>query len=134
MRTLVLTMLACSLGLFLGGAGVFLGVAPTGAWAAEHDAYNSGKNVRDRDDQSLTPTDQGGSQADRDVTAQVRKAVVDDDSLSTNAQNVKIITVQGVVTLRGPVKNANEKASIAAKAKRVAGVKRVDNQLEIETN
>ena len=126
MRTLVLAMLACSLTVVLGGA-------PTGASAAEHDADNTGKNVRDRDDQSLTPTDQGGSQADRDVTAKVRKAVVEDDSLSTNAHNVKIITVDGVVTLRGPVKSAGEKASIAAKAKRVAGVKRVDDQLEIET-
>ena len=49
-----------------------------------------------------------------------------------NAHNVKIVTKGGVVTLRGPVENASEKASVAAKAKKVAGVKRVDNQIEIE--
>jgi len=52
-------------------------------------------------------------------------------TFSTNAKNVKIITNEGTVTLRGPVKSDKEKAEIEAKAKRVAGVKKVDNQLEI---
>ena len=82
----------------------------------------------------MTPTDQGGSAADRELTANIRKAIVDDDTLSMNAHNVKIITKDGVVTLRGPVKNASEKTSVAAKAQKIAGVKRVDNQLEIEKN
>ena len=51
--------------------------------------------------------------------------------MSVNAHNVKIITKNGVVTLRGPVKSPEEKDTIAAKAKQVAGVKNVDNQLEI---
>ena len=49
-----------------------------------------------------------------------------------NAKNVKIITVDGVVTLRGPVKSAAEKAKLASVSKQTAGVKRVDDQLEIE--
>ena len=102
------------------------------AFAGDYDADNTGKNTRDRDDQAMTSGDQGGSAADREVTANIRKAVVSDDSLSTNAHNVKIITQNGVVTLRGPVKSAAEKASVAAKARQVAGVKRVDDQLEIE--
>jgi len=102
--------------------------------AGEQDADNTGRNVQDRDDQTLTPGDQGGSAADREVTANVRKAIVADDALSMNAHNVKVITLNGVVTLRGPVKNAAEKSSVAAKAQKVAGVKRVDNQLEIEKN
>jgi osmotically-inducible protein OsmY len=57
--------------------------------------------------------------------------VVEDDSLSTSAHNVKIITVDGVVTLRGPVKSERERNAIAAKAKSVAGVKQVQNKLEI---
>ena len=109
-----------------------LAAAP--AIAGEYDADNSAKNARDRGDQTVTPTDQGGSAADREVTANIRKAIVDDDALSMNAHNVKIITKDGVVTLRGPVKNASEKTSVAAKAQKVAGVKRVDNQLEIEKN
>jgi osmotically-inducible protein OsmY len=104
------------------------------AVAGDYDADNSAKNVRDRGDQSMTPADQGGSAADRELTANIRKAIVDDDGLSMNAHNVKVITKEGVVTLRGPVKNAAEKTSVAAKAQKVAGVKRVDNQLEIEKN
>jgi osmotically-inducible protein OsmY len=92
---------------------------------------NSGRNVRDRDDQSKTTGDQSENEADRTITQNIRRAVTADDSLSTNAKNVKIITNDGTVTLRGPVKSEKEKAEIEAKAKQVAGVKRVDNQLEI---
>ena len=88
--------------------------------------------MRDRDDKTVLPTDQGGSAADRDVTAAIRKAIVDNDALSTNAQNVKIVTIAGVVTLRGPVETSEEKAAIAATAEKTSGVKRVDNQLEIK--
>lgn len=109
-----------------------LSAAPV--FAGDYDADNTGKNARDSEDQTLTPEDQGGSAADRELTANVRKAIVADDDLSMNAHNVKIITRSGVVTLRGPVENAAERASVAAKAQKVAGVKRVDNQLEIEKN
>jgi hyperosmotically inducible protein len=102
--------------------------------AGQPDADNSEKNVRDRGGDTVTPMEQGGSAADREVTAAIRRAIVDDDSLSTNAQNVKIVTVDGVVTLRGPVKSAAEKAMVAAKAEKTKGVKRIENQLEVEAN
>ena len=92
---------------------------------------NSGRNVRDRNDQTKTAGDQSESEADRTITQNIRKALTADDSLSTNAKNVKIITNDGTVTLRGPVKSEKEKTDIEAKAKQVAGVKSVDNQLEI---
>ena len=92
---------------------------------------NSGRNVRDRNDQNKTAGDQSESEADRTISQNIRQAVTADDSLSTNAKNVKIITNDGTVTLRGPVKSEKEKAEIEAKAKQVAGVKRVDNQLEV---
>ena len=92
---------------------------------------NSGRNVRDRDDQNKTTGDQSENEADRTIPQNIRRAVTADDSLSTNAKNVKIITNNGTVTLRGPVKSEKEKADIEAKAKQVAGVKSVDNQLEI---
>jgi hyperosmotically inducible periplasmic protein len=95
------------------------------------EADNTGRNVRDRGGETKTPMDQSENEADRAITQNIRKALTADDSLSTNAQNVKIITNDGTVTLRGPVKSAKEKADIEAKAKQVAGVKRVDNQLEI---
>ena len=94
-------------------------------------ADNTEKNERDRKASALTPGDQGESEADRTITQRIRQGVVGDDGLSTTATNVKIITVNGVVTLRGPVKNAEERSTIGAIAQRVAGVTRVDNQLEI---
>lgn len=96
------------------------------------DADNTARNARDANGNTLTPMDQGESDADRTITQQIRKAVVNHDQLSTNAKNVKIITVNGVVTLRGPVKSPEEKATIASVAQKTTGVKRVDNQLEIE--
>jgi osmotically-inducible protein OsmY len=95
------------------------------------EADNSGRNVRDRDNTTKTPGDQSENEQDRMITQNVRKAVSSDDTLSTNAKNVKIITTDGTVTLRGPVKSQKEKAEIEAKAKQIAGVKNVDNQLEI---
>ena len=93
---------------------------------------NSKENVRDRDDATLTPMDQGTSEADRTITQQIRRVVMSHDNLSMDAKNVKIITQDGVVTLRGPVKSADEKATIAAVSKATEGVRRVDNQLEVE--
>lgn len=92
---------------------------------------NSGRNVRDRDNQTKTSEDQAENEADRTISQSIRAAITADDSLSTNGKNVKIITSDGMVTLRGPVKSDKEKAEIEAKAKQIAGVKKVDNQLEI---
>ena len=126
-----------TLGLLVTAPAVpFLGAAANAAdvKGSDHDADNTGRNVRDRDDDALTPFDQGESEADRAITQAIRKAVVAEDDLSMNAKNVKIITINGVVTLRGPVKTAEEKATIVALAKKAAGAKSVDDQLEVETN
>jgi hyperosmotically inducible protein len=92
---------------------------------------NSAVNVRDRNDQTKTAGDQAENEADRTISQNIRKELSADDSLSTNGKNVKIITADGKVTLRGPVKSDAEKSAIAGKAQQVAGVKNVDNQLEI---
>ena len=92
---------------------------------------NSGRNERDRNDATKTAGDQSESEADRTISQNIRKAITSDDSVSTNGKNVKIITVDGVVTLRGPVKSEAEKTNIVAKAQQIAGVKNVENQLEI---
>jgi hyperosmotically inducible protein len=94
-------------------------------------ADNTGRNERDRNDATKTAGDQSESEADRTISQNIRKAVTSDDSVSTNGKNVKIITVDGVVTLRGPVKSEAEKTNIAAKAQQIAGVKNVENQLEV---
>ena len=106
-------------------------VVPNPADAAKYPADNSGRNQRDANDAAVTAEDQSNSEADLQITQSIRKAVTADDSLSVNAQNVKIITNGGVVTLRGPVKSEQERASIAAKAQQVSGVTRVNNQLEV---
>lgn len=102
--------------------------------SVEQDVDNTGQNVRDRDMNAKTPFDQSESQSDLDITQKIRRALMDDDSLSVNAKNIKIMTNNGVVTLRGPVENSNERDSIARKVKDISGVKRVDNQLEVKTN
>lgn len=118
---------------FLGVCAFAATLAAMPAFAVDpHDADNSGKNVRDRDDRTVTPMDQGGSAEDRELTAAIRREIVKDDSLSMDAHNVKIVTIDRVVTLRGPVKSAAEKAAVAAKAQQAKGVKRVDNQLEVD--
>jgi len=95
---------------------------------------NTGRNVRDRDDANKTPGDQAENEADRTITQNVRKALTNDDSLSTDGKNVKVITSDGNVTLRGPVKSDKEKSDIESKTKQIAGVKNVDSQLEVATN
>ena len=92
---------------------------------------NSAVNARDRNDQTKTAGDQAENEADRTISQNIRKELSADDSLSTNGKNVKIITMDGKVTLRGPVKSDAEKSAIAGKTQQVAGVKNVDNQLEI---
>lgn len=97
------------------------------------DRTNTGVNVRDRDDSSKTPIDQNETRADIKITADIRSRVVDTE-MSVDAQNVKIITQDGSVTLRGPVHTAAEKATIEQIAADVAGKGNVVSQLEIDAN
>jgi osmotically-inducible protein OsmY len=107
---------------------------PNPAPAASTDADNTARNADTTALSQTTPGDQGENEGDLKISSAIRKAVVDDKALSTNAHNVKIVTAGGVVTLRGPVKSDEEKASIESKAKGVAGVTRIDNLLEVEKN
>jgi hyperosmotically inducible periplasmic protein len=109
-------------------------VTPGAEKEGARDPENTGVNVRDRDAATVTPEEQGGEPGDREITAAVRRAIVKDDSLSLNAHNVKIITRDGTVTLRGPVESTAERTTIGQLAEKTAGVKRVDNQLEINAD
>ena len=95
-------------------------------------ADNTGKNVRDRSDDTVTSGDQKNSKEDVALTRKIRRTITRTDGLSVNAKNVKIITQDGKVTLRGPVKTADEKEQIARIAKETEGVSSVDNQLEVK--
>jgi hyperosmotically inducible periplasmic protein len=92
---------------------------------------NTGVNERDQSNVTKTPIDQNENQKDIDVTANIRKRVVD-TKMSLNAQNVKIITQDGKVTLRGPVQSDEEKKAVEQIAHDVAGAGNVDSQLEIQ--
>jgi osmotically-inducible protein OsmY len=106
--------------------------APSTAPAPGTPPDNTEKNKRDKSDTALTPGDQGNNDRDLKITQQIRQAVVGDSALSFNAKNVKIITLNGKVTLRGPVASDQERASIEAAARKVAGAGNVDNQLEVK--
>ena len=98
------------------------------------NADNTGRNAADRDDKTLTPMDQGNSKADLETTARIRREIVAAKNMSVNAQNIKVITNGGKVTLRGPVNSAEEKRLIAEIADRVARHENVDNQLEVKVD
>ena len=93
---------------------------------------NTKTNKRDRNKAEPTADQQKENPADRDTASQIRKAIMDDKSLSTYAHNVKIIVQDGMVTLRGPVRSAKEKETIESKAAQVAGNDHVASQLEIQ--
>ena len=99
--------------------------------AAAADPTNTAVNERDRNAANPTPSDQSMSEQDTKLTQSIRQLVMDDESLSMTAKNIKIIAIDGRVTLRGPVKSEAEKAAIQSKAEQVAGPSQVDNQLEI---
>jgi hyperosmotically inducible protein len=124
-RTLLFSALVLS--------GSFL--IPIGSSLAQTDANlapdNTAVNQRDRAPENLTPMDQSNKPSDLKMTQEIRRAIVKDDQLSTDAKNVKIITIDGAVTLRGPVKTDQEKAAIAAKAAQLAGDSNVHNELEV---
>lgn len=94
------------------------------------DRDNSAVNQRDRSDDAVTPLDQHQNQKDIDISAGIRRQVVDSE-MSVNAQNVKIVTQDGNVTLRGPVKTDDEKLKIETIARKIAGDSKVTSQLEV---
>ena len=94
-------------------------------------ADNTARNARDSTGKTVTPMDQSENEGDRSITQRVRKAVVDNDALSTNAHNVKVVTQNGQVTLAGPVRSEGEKQAVEAKAAEVAGKNNVVSQLTV---
>jgi hyperosmotically inducible periplasmic protein len=92
--------------------------------APDNTKNNKDKTSPTADQQKINPSD-------RAITEKIRKAVHDDTSLSTYAHNIKIISQNGKVTLRGPVRSEDEKSNLQAKAVAVAGRENVTNQLEV---
>ena len=114
-------------GLFVGLLfGGFL--MATGQQSAAPAPDNTKMNAGDQ----TTADQQKEQRSDRDITKQIRQAIIHDKSLSTYAHNVKIITQDGVVTIKGPVRSEEEKKAVEAKAVEVAGEGKVNNQLDIK--
>jgi hyperosmotically inducible periplasmic protein len=93
---------------------------------------NTRVNERDRNSNEPTADQQKSNRSDVDITQQIRRAIMADKSLSTYGHNVKVITQNGMVTLKGPVRSDEEKKAIAAEAASVAGGDKVTNEMEVK--
>jgi hyperosmotically inducible periplasmic protein len=94
---------------------------------------NTKMNAQDRDKASPTADQQKDNRSDREITQEIRQSLVKDKSLSTYGHNVKVITQNGQVTLKGPVRSADEKKAIETKAAEVAGENKVTSELNIKS-
>lgn len=76
-------------------------------------------------------SEQADNETDRNITQRIRQHLLEDDRLSPNAKNIRIMTVNGVVTLRGTVNNEKERHDVLEKVQSVSGVRSIDNQIEV---
>lgn len=123
---------APALALVLSLAFTGISTAQTTPGAEKPQPDNTKTNKRDRDPNAPTADQQKNGKSDLDVTAEIRRAIVADKSLSMYAHNVKIIAENGMVTLKGPVRSDAEKATIEQKAVAVVGQAKVTNQIEVK--
>lgn len=129
MRYLLATTLLAGV---IGAAPLAYGQSKESAPTAGSEVDNTRTNKVDRNNTQNTAQGQSGAEADRRLTAAVRKAITREKSLSTYAHNVKVVTRDGVVTLRGPVRTNDEKAKVAEIAQQVAGVSKVNDELLVK--
>jgi hyperosmotically inducible periplasmic protein len=93
---------------------------------------NTKVNDRDRNTGEVTADQQKENRPDRDITRDIRRSIMQDKSLSSYAHNVKIISQNGMVTLKGPVRSEDDKMAIESKAAAVVGRNKVTSQLEVK--
>jgi hyperosmotically inducible periplasmic protein len=98
---------------------------------AQTQPDNTKVNKRDRAKGAVTADQQQENAADRDLTQKIRRALMEDKSLSTYAHNVKVVAKDGQVTLKGPVRSDQEKQTIEEKATALAGAGHVTNQMSV---
>ena len=109
-------------------------VAPvlTNAQTSGTQADNTKVNKRDRSSNAVTADQQKENAGDRELSANIRKALMDNKDLSTYAHNVKIVSRNGMVTLKGPVRSQDEKTAIEAKAAEIAGAGKVKSMISVK--
>ena len=93
---------------------------------------NTKVNERDKNQTEPTADQQKENNSDRGIAQQIRQSIVKDKSLSTYAHNVKVISQNGAVTLKGPVRSAEEKSAVEAKAAAIVGQSKVTSELEVK--
>src|SRR5665213_3505888 len=93
---------------------------------------NTKVNKRDRNAGEVTADQQKVNATDQDLTKRIRQSIMSDKSLSTYAHNIKIISQNGTVTLKGPVKYDDEKKAVIAKTVAVAGTEKVTDQISVK--
>jgi hyperosmotically inducible periplasmic protein len=98
------------------------------------EADNTKQNFSDQNKKTETAEKQSNGKDDLALTQKVRQAVMKDGSLSMNGKNVKIITQDGKIILKGPVDSQQEKDTIGSEAGEIAGKDKVDNQLEVKAD
>ena len=125
MKTLLTKVLCIHVLLF----GAFLWAQQDPGQAPSAD--NTKTNQRDRSSNEPTADQQKSNKSDREMTRAVRRALVQDKSLSTYAHNVKVIARDGAVTLKGPVRSEEEKQAVEAKAVEVAGQGKVTDEISV---
>jgi osmotically-inducible protein OsmY len=116
--------------LFIGLPGVSLVLAQDSSQSPAPD--NTKVNQGDQNKSNATADRQLENKSDREVAQQIRQAVMNDKSLSTYAHNVKIISQNGVVTLKGPVRTDDERRAIEKIAAAIVGQEKVTSQLEVK--
>jgi hyperosmotically inducible periplasmic protein len=99
--------------------------------AGQVPADNTRVNKRDRNQTESTADQQQENASDRELVRQIRRALVRDKSLSSEAHNVKVIAQNGTVTLKGPVESEPEKLAVEAKARQIAGVDKVTSEIQV---
>src|SRR2546430_10337318 len=109
-----------------------LSLAAFGADNEKAKPDNTATNERDRSGETKTSGDQSNNSADLRITQAIRRALMKDRELSTTAKNIKVVTANGQVTLRGPVKTVQEKAKVDQIARSAAGGAQIDDQLEVK--
>lgn len=96
------------------------------------DTDNTRVNKRDREVTEVTADNQSSSTSDMNITRRIRQEIMKETSFSTYAQNVKVITVRGKVTVKGPVRSEQELSTIMKLARQVAGATNVKNEMAVE--
>jgi hyperosmotically inducible protein len=126
LRSTLVASVAIVLSCLLGGHSAVQAFAQAGTAQTAPDNSKQNKN------QTQTADTQTNAKSDRLITQKIRKAIMADKTLSTYAHNVKIVTVNGAVTLKGPVQSEEEKQKVASEAANAVSADKITNEITVK--